>query len=328
MMLKVLAIFGLIYSVKSNTDLSVSSFPTNKYVEYIQGNTYLIISAPHDGTVRLETIPVRKPGCKDKAGKCQYGKKIKTKKCKKEDVCDVGTAADVNASVIARSVYDKFINITGKKPSFIKSNLHRSRLDPNRPLDEAVQGNKEAKKAYDAYHDSIEHAQNTFDGKPGLLLDFHGYADKVKRQNSTMLGYLISKTALNKETYSKKRSSVKALLERTNLTAEEILFGNASLGAMFERSGYKALPSPRQHRPDKDNYFKGGHTIQAHGSRDGGNIDAIQLEFPSWIRTEANEEEQNKFCDQLAYNIAMFYNLYYDPNYAMFFKMYYEPKEN
>ena len=36
MMLKVLAIFGLIYSVKSNNDLSVSSFPTNKYVEYIQ----------------------------------------------------------------------------------------------------------------------------------------------------------------------------------------------------------------------------------------------------------------------------------------------------
>ena len=59
-----------------------------------------------------------------------------------------------------------------------------------------------------------------------------------------------------------------------------------------------------------------------------GNIDAIQLEFPSWIRTEANEEEQNKFCDQLAYNIAMFYNLYYEPNYAMFFKMYYEPMEN
>jgi len=241
------------------------------------------------------------------------------------NVCEVSTGADLNASVIARSVYNKFINITGKKPFFIMSHLHRSRLDPNRPVDEAAQGNKLATKAYDAYHGSIEHAKKTFDGKPGLLLDFHGYADTVKRQNSTMLGYLISKTALNKETYSKRRSSVKALLERTNLATEEILFGNTSLGAMFERSGYKALPSSRQHRPAKDHYFKGGYTIQTHGSRDGGEIDAIQLEFPSWFRTEASEELRNKFCDQLAYNIAMFYNLFYEPNYSMFFKLQYMP---
>ena len=32
--------------------------------------------------------------------------------------------------------------------------------------------------AYNAFHDSIEHAIKNFDGKPGFLLDFHGYYDK------------------------------------------------------------------------------------------------------------------------------------------------------
>lgn len=103
-----------------------------------------------------------------------------------------------------------------------------------------------------------------------------------------------------------------ALLERTNLTAEEILIGETSLGAMFERSGYKAIPSPRQPKPGDDKYYRGGWITQIHGSRDGGKIDAIQLEFPTEIRTEVSEEKRNKFSDELAHNIVMFYKLYYD----------------
>jgi len=313
MLVEALEIFGLIISVITNTGSGASdtTFPTHPYVEYIQGNTNLIISVPHDGRVELPNIPERKPGCKDDAGKCQFGDKIQTDKCKAKNVCKVILGSDLNASVIARFVFNKFIEITGKTPSLIISHLHRSRLDPNRPVEEAAQGNEEATNSYEAFHSAIKHAHESLNGKPGLHFDFHGYTD-TKRQNNTMIGYLFTKGELNDRKYSQRRSSVSALLERTNLTAEEILFGETSLGAMFERSGYKAIPSPRQPKPGDDKYYRGGWITQIHGSRDGGKIDAIQLEFPTEIRTEVSEEKRNKFSDELAHNIVMFYKLYYD----------------
>jgi len=280
-------------------------------VEYRQGDINIIISTPHGGQWEYinSKIPARKPGCKDNAGICQFGKKNKIKNCK--DVCKIRTGADLNSEKIAKSVYDKFAK--GKKPSFIKSKLHRKRLDPNREVKEAAQGNAVAIKAYNAFHDSIKHAIENFDGKPGFLLDFHGYKDEFS-QNNTMLGYLIRTEDLdNGTTYTKEDVSVKALVERTNLSVDDILFGqDTSFGAMFEDSGYHALPSPRQHSPDGDKYFNGGFIVQTYGSREKGNVDAIQLEFQSWIRSYASDEEKDKFCGELAKNIYKFYQLYYD----------------
>ena len=48
------------------------------------------------------------------------------------------------------------------------------------------------------------------------------------RQNNTMLGYLIKPKNLDNGTYSKEDVSVKALVERTNLTVDEILFGKGT----------------------------------------------------------------------------------------------------
>jgi len=313
MLLEVLATFSLIVSVFCDT-----SAPENKYVEYIQGDVNIIISTPHGGKIGFKNsdIPMRQPGCKDDAGKCQFGEKIKGKECTGKDVCSIRTGRDMYSSLIARSVYDKFVAMTGLKPSFVKSELHRRRLDPNREIEEAAQGNEVAIEAYNAFHGSIEHAIQNFDGKPGFLLDFHGYSDK-KSQNSTLLGYLIRPQDLNAGTFSKEDTSVRALVERTYLPVEEIIFGEEfSFGSMFEDSGYKALPSPRQHSPDGDKYFNGGYITQTYGSREKGNVDAIQLEFQSWIRGYyASEDEQDKFCEELAKNIYKFYQLYYEPQY-------------
>jgi len=314
MMLEVLAIFNIIFSVFSDTPA-----PENKYLTYIQGDINIIISVPHGGQKEYrnnKTIPDRKPGCKDETGTCQFGEENKTKNCKK--VCSIRTGADLRSELIARTVYDKFVNKTGKKPSFIKSELHRKRLDPNREVKEAAQGNAVAIEAYNAFHDSIEHAIKNFDGKPGFLLDFHGYYDK-NSQNNTMLGYLIRPQDLNAGTYSKEDVSVKALVERTDLTVDEILFGeDTSFGSLFEKSGYHALPSPRQHSPDGDRYFNGGFIVQTYGSREKGNVDAIQLEFQSWIRSkDLSTEVRDNFCEELADNIYKFYQLYYEPNFGI-----------
>ena len=60
-----------------------------------------------------------------------------------------------------------------------------------------------------------------------------------------MIGYLFTKEELNTGELTKSKSSIDSLLIRTKVSVEEMLFGDASLGAMFEISGYKAVPSPR-----------------------------------------------------------------------------------
>ena len=67
----------------------------------------------------------------------------------------------------------------------------------------------------------------------------------VSRQNNTMIGYLFSKKELNEGIFNQSTSSMDSLLQRTGVDVEELLFGDSSLGSMFEKAGYKAVPSPR-----------------------------------------------------------------------------------
>jgi len=303
MLLEIAQLLGLFLTVLVYS----SDPPENPYVEYIPGNTNLIFSVPHDGNINLTSIPVRRNGCKDSEGVCIYPGKDE---CDPDKICKVITWADFNAKVIARTVFEKFVENTGKTPHLIISHLHRSMLDPNRPVEQAAQGNAEAIAAYEAFHGSIKHAHATLDGKPGLHIDFHGYTD-VCRQNNTMIGYLFNSKDLNSGDTNIEKSSIQALIKRTGLPVQQFLFGEKSLGSLFESAGYKAVPSPRQPYPGKDKYYRGGWITQIHGSRDGGVIDAVQLEFPQEIRIEATDEERFKFGVKLAKNIEEFQSIYY-----------------
>ena len=93
---------------------------------------------------------------------------------------------------------------------------------------------------------------------------------------------------------------------RKKTKLNDFLFGKESLGALFEAAGYRAVPSPRQPSPGKDLYFRGGYTAQVHGSRDGGVVDAIQLEFPGEIRIDGGRPPEinfllllHRFCKNL-----------------------------
>ena len=303
MLLEVVELIGIFLGI------SVYSLPppANQYVEYIPGNTNLIFSVPHDGIVNLTSIPVRKDGCKDSQGVCIYPG---SEDCDPQKICKADTVADFNAKDIARTVFDKYVESTGKTPHLIISHLHRSMLDPNRPVEQAAQGNAEAIAAYEAFHGSIKHAHEALDGKHGLHIDFHGYTD-IYRQNNTMIGYLFKSKELKSGNFDITKSSIQALVNRIGLPIQQFLYGEKSLGSMFESAGYKAVPSPRQPYPGEDKYYRGGWITQIHGSRDGGVIDAIQLEFPTEIRTEATDEERYNFGVKLAENIQRFHSLYY-----------------
>jgi len=282
--------------------------PTSSpYVEYIRGDTNLIFSVPHDGNINLTSIPARKNGCKNLDGICVYPG---NDKCHPKDVCKVVTGADLNSLVIARAVFASYVTSTGRTPHMIISHLHRSRLDPNRPVDHAAQGHKEAIAAYEAFHESIKHAHAVLGDKPGLHIDFHGYTDKYK-QNNTMIGYLFTKQDLNSGQVDGELSSIKALVRRTGLPVQQFLYGENSLGSMIESGGYKAVPSPSQPYPGMDKYYRGGWITQIYGSKDESNIDAVQLEFPTEIRVEASEEDRVRFGKKLAMIIEKFQYLFY-----------------
>jgi len=281
--------------------------PSNKYVEYTPGNTNLIFTVPHDGSINITSIPIRQDGCKDSSGVCHYPAR---EDCPAKNVCKADIVADFNAKVITQTVFDTYVKNTGRTPHFIINHLHRSMLDPNRPIERAAQGNDEAIATYEAFHGLIEHAHDALEGGIGLHIDFHGYTD-IYRQNSTMVGCLFSKHQLNTGDIDPDKSSIRALVKRTRIPPQQFLYGELSLGSMIERQGYRAVPSHRQPYPGEDKFYKGGWITQVHGSRDGGLIDAIQLEFPTEIRTEATDEERRVFGVKLAETIEKFQALFY-----------------
>ena len=110
---------------------------------------------------------MRRPGCRSlNTDTCEYPGSEVT--CPEPRVCKVITGADTAAADIARAVFNKYIELTGATPHFVISHLHRSRLDPNRPIAEAAQGNEEAVSAYRAFHGG--YSQNLDDGYISSLL--------------------------------------------------------------------------------------------------------------------------------------------------------------
>jgi len=275
-------------------------------VDYTPGNINLILTVPHNGN-RKSNIPKRQPGCKNDEGVCQYPGK---ENCSQNKICKVVTLADMHTKEIAKVVFDAFVQNTKKTPHMVVNNVHRGRMDPNTPtIEGAAQNNAKAIAAYTEYHGSINTAKQSFDNKSGLLIDFHG---QVHKQNSTEIGYLIKIKDLNEETFDIDDLSIRSLVKRKNGDPKSFVFGNESIGALFEAAGYNAVPSPSQHFPGKDKYFNGGFTTKEHGSRDnGGRVDAIQLEIPSEIRGEGGRGPRIKFAKDLAKILDDFYTRNY-----------------
>ena len=79
---------------------------------------------------------------------------------------------------------------------------------------------------------------------------------------------------------------------------------------MFESLGYRAVPSPKQPVPGDDKYYRGGYITQIHGSREGGLVDAVQVEVPGEIRYGA-AEDWTKYGQAVARILTQYMNLYY-----------------
>ena len=147
----------------------------------------LIIAVGHGGKLKPSYIQNRS---KDHAHCNKHTRNTKRNVC--------STLSDLYTDEIAEKLAKQLTEDTNgrKVPYIVVCNLHRSKLDVNRPIDIAAQGDPIAEQAWYAYHNFIQEAQlqvmgvygtvqggivdrsSIVQGIPGLLIDIHGYGSK------------------------------------------------------------------------------------------------------------------------------------------------------
>lgn len=231
-----------------------SRFCEQRRVEYIVGNLPVILSAPHGGGLAPSTIPDRKRGT---------------------------LVTDAFTDRLAREIARAFYKQTGRFPHVIICHLKRTKVDCNRSLEEATEGDPAAQRVWNGFHGFIDDARKAVlkaEGR-GLYIDLHGHGHPEARLE---LGYLIksAELALNAKKLEslEARSSIRGLSSRSQTSFVERLRGRSSFGGLIQRLGYAAVPSPKFPHPGKAKYFRGGYNTARYGSRDGGAISGFQVE--------------------------------------------------
>jgi len=245
-----------------------SYFGRNEYVEYIPGELPIILSSPHAGTLTPSEIPNRTWGTTVRDGELH-------------DVT-LRTAAALQ-------------ELTGKRPHVILMHLRRTKVDANREIVEAAQGNVYAERAWHEYHGWIETAREIArqSYNRGFYIDMHGHGHTKQRLE---LGYLLTAAELRLndaqlgQAQYVNKSSIRTLATTGSAGFVELLKGETSFGQMLARRGYAAVPSKSDPAPlSGDPYFNGGYSTVRHGSRDGGVIDGVQIEHnSSGVRNSAS----------------------------------------
>jgi hypothetical protein len=284
----------IIYSVAYPQDSlqKVSLKGSGGYIEYFPGNMPLIISIPHDGSLLPDEIPERP---------C-------TNCAKNRDIYTIESGLGIRRYIFQH---------TGVNPYVVINNLHRTRLDPNRSLTEAAEGNKQAGIAWNEFQSFIDSAAAEVKRKfgKGLYIDLHGHRHEIKRIE---LGYLLSSEELqldneliNSGAFDE-FSSIRNLIGKNNrsYTYSELIRGSNSLGGLLEKKGYSAVPGPLHPAPlPGEAYFSGGYNITRHGSSSGGTIDGIQIEIDEDLRSDPGKRE--KLIADLASVLLEFLNINY-----------------
>jgi len=269
------------------------------WVEYLPGEAPLILLAPHGGDLRPPEVQDRSEG---------------------------SLRTDLRTLELAQELAAAFEARTGQRPHVVACRLHRSKLDANRDAGEAAQGDAGALEAWHAWHAFVERAAAAVarEHGRGLLVDVHGQSHE---EGWVELGYALSARQLaqgDDALHLDARpvgSTVDGLARRHGGDRAALVRGPASLGALLQAAGYRAVPSPAHPHPDGGRYYDGGYNVRRHGSRarddgddDSGDrnatpIDAIQLEVPRHLRDDATR--RRRLAADVAGSLATFLGRWY-----------------
>lgn len=259
-------------------------------IEVRTGTLPIILTVPHGGTLKPENVLARRYGV---------------------------TGIDSNTAPLTEMIIEELEARHGGRPHAIFSRLHRSRLDPNREITEAAQGEPTAVAAWHRFHNSTQKACDSVMKRHGigLLLDIHGHRHIDQRVE---LGYLVKSeqlrpgdAALNADAALIAATSIRDLDQRSPFSFAELLRGPPSLGSLLEARGFRSVPSPDKPRPGiMSSYFSGAYDVAAHGSRDGGTVSAIQIECP-WNGIRDKPENQRRFAKALAEALGVYFEMHF-----------------
>jgi hypothetical protein len=265
----------------------------NAYTEYLPGSLPLVLSAPHGGDLTPAEIPDR-----------TYGT----------------TVTDRNTRQLALQIREALRIHTGSYPHIIISHLNRTKLDPNREIVEAAQGDPEAERAWWEFQTFIDEAERIVEEEfgEGFYIDLHGHGHAIDRLE---LGYLLSSGDLSNsdevlsDVAFAEKSSLKALATKPGVVFSDLIRGPLSLGSLMELEGFPSVPSQLQPHPGNDPYFTGGYNTWRHGSRDEGTVSGVQIEcnYPGVRDTEANRQA---FAEALGRVLTIFFPAHFGMPFA------------
>ena len=266
----------------------------NQYIEYIAGNSPVILSAPHGGDLTPSEIPDRtSSSC---GGTATTGKDLNTREL---------------TLAMQQSFYARF----GKYPHVVINRLHRRKLDANRDILEAACGDPMAQAAWKEFHEFLNAAKSAVlkDTGKGWYMDMHGHGHSIQRLE---LGYQLSPSQLDladagldgNKAYED-TSSVKTLSEGdTRHSFSALLRGSTSLGTLYANNGFPSIPSASDPGPKGEPYFRGGYNSARHscgveatglGGTSGGAICGVQIEA-NYIGVRDTPANISRFADATA----------------------------
>ena len=244
-------------------------FGPDRYVESVIGDLPVVLTAPHGGSLKPAALANRTEGV---------------------------LGADLNTLELARALADELHRRTGAHAALVASHLHRSKLDPNREVKEAAQGDPVAARTWEEFHAAIRAALDAAVARHGFafLVDLHGHRHPIARLE---LGYALDAKQLNRPDADFDTSelitlsALRDLHARAGGSAATLLRGPASLGAFFNAANYRAVPGPQEPQPGTEPFFAGGYIVRTHAAAaTTPRIDGVQIEtyYPGLRDTAGN----------------------------------------
>ena len=240
-----------------------SYYGRNAYTTYYPGNIPIILSIPHGGDITPSEISNRTYGV---------------------------TVTDSNTIELGMAISNYLFSNYNIRPHVVINNLKRTKLDANRDKTEAAQGNIFAERAFDEFHYYISSARDEIikNFNTGLLFDIHGHGANPDGfvDLRTWIGYLLSGSELDSsdgyinQNINIDETSIYSIINSSDESLSNLIRGPNSLGSIFERNDYTALPSSESPSPEGMRYFSGGFNTFLYGTNKNFNFSAIQLEFP------------------------------------------------
>lgn len=239
------------------------------------GNSAIVISIPHGGRLAPAHVADRREGV---------------------------LGEDANTADLGERLCQSIHKATGLEPALILCHWQRRKVDMNREVKEAAQGDPHAQAAWQRYHQSVHNALQEAIQRHGraLLIDLHGQSHPQQRVE---LGYLHDASEYAAVPAIAAGSAALLTALHPNLDYDAFLHGPLSFGASLEARGFPATPSPREPRPSLP-YFRGGYTLRRHATA-GAMVLGIQIEA-NRNRLRDTPESRQRFADAATQSLLEF----------------------